>query len=809
MDRRSFVAAVVIAPSAAALKTGRETLLTRLGASAPTENGAGGAAAVTKVAPKVAFVATPLPLTAVRLTGGPLKRAQERDAQYLLDLDPDRMLSFYRTRAGLPKKAEPYGGWDGEGRQLTGHITGHHLSAVSYMYAATSDERFKQRADYIVGELKAVQDAHRNGYVGAIMGGEEAFNQLATGNVRSAPFDLNGLWSPWYTLHKTFAGLRDAYRHTSNRTALDVEVRFAEWAERILSRLDDAQTQKMLGTEFGGMNEVLADLYADTGDRRWLDLSYHFEYRAVVDPWKHFEDDLNGLHGNATIPKAIGSVTRFIYTGDLNDGFAGSFFWDRVVHHHTFASGGHGKDEYFREPDHLSRITEGRTAESCNVYNMLKLTRALFALRPDADYAEFQERALFNHALGSMDPDDFAMCYMVPVGHGVRKEYQNMAQSFTCCVGSGMENHALHGFGLYYAGADRLWVNVYAPSTASWDAAGVRLAMDTSFPEGDEATLKIEAAPSKPLTLLLRRPRWAGDGFAIALNGTRHDQHAEPGSYVALTRTWKAGDSVTVTMPKALQLEPLVDNPVRTAIMWGPLMLAGDLGPEPPRGAGRGRGTAPAAVDVPALVSTSRNPADWLKPIPGRPGEFQTDGVGRDMDVSLAPFYRLHRRTYMGYFDLYSPSDWEKKTAADAAERERQRELEAATVAYLEPGNPQRERDFNQQGENTTPTRVEQRAGRGGRGWFSFDMPVDPARANALVVTYHMDSRRARTFDILVDGRPLAHEAFAVASDDRFVDREYALPAALVAGRQKVTVRFQATDGNDMSAVFGLRVVRR
>ena len=795
------MATVVIAPSAAAVGAAfdQKTRSRPAPSSAPPH----------AVSPKVTAVAAPLPLTAVRLTGGPLKRAQERDAEYLLSLDPDRMLSFYRTRAGLPKKAEPYGGWDGEGRQLTGHIAGHHLSAVSYMYAATGDSRFKQRADYIVGELKIVQDAHKDGYVGAIMGGQEAFDKLAKGEIRSSAFDLNGLWSPWYTLHKTFAGLRDAYRHTGNRTALEVEVGFAEWADRILSALDDAQTQKMLGTEFGGMNEVLADLYADTGDQRWLDLSYHFEYRAVVDPWKHFEDDLNGLHGNATIPKAIGSLTRFTYTGDLNDAVAASFFWDRVVHHHTFASGGDGKDEYFREPDRLSRIIDGRTAESCNVYNMLKLTRALFALRPDADYAEFQERALFNHALGSMDPDEFAMCYMVPVGRGVTKEYQNMAQSFTCCVGTGMENHALHGLGLYNAGADRLWVNVYAPSTASWDAAGVKLAMDTTFPEGDSASLEVVAAPAKPLTFLLRRPRWAGEGFTVAVNGVAEQDLPKPASYVELKRTWKAGDTITLNLPKTLRLEPLVNNPRRTAIMWGPLMLAGDLGPEPARPAGRGRGTPPPPIDVPTLVSESRNPEDWLKPIEAKPGEFQTTGVGRDKDIQLAPFYRLHRRTYMGYFDVYTPADWDKKKTDDAAEHERQQRLVAATVAYLEPGNAEREREFNQQGEATTVARVDRRSGRTGRGWFSFDMPVDGSTANVLVATYHADSRRARSFDVLVDGQSLAHEAFDISSDDQFFDREYVIPTALTQGKQKVTVRFQATDGNDIAAVFGIRIIRR
>ena len=777
------------------------------------------------ITPKIAESARPLPLNAVRLTGGPLKRAQELDADYLLKLEPDRMLSFYRTRAGLPKKAEPYGGWDGEGRQLTGHIAGHYLSAVSYMWAATGDPRFKQRADYIVNELKLVQDAHKNGYLGAIMGGEEAFNEVAKGNIKSASFDLNGLWSPWYTLHKTYAGLRDAYRFTGNRAALDIELKYAEWAESILLKLDDAQTQKMLNTEFGGMNEVLADLYADTGDKRWLDLSYHFELRSVMDPLKRHEDDLNGLHGNATIPKAIGSLARFIYTGNLDDAFAAGFFWDRAARHHSFATGGDGKDEYFREADRLSNIIDGRTAESCNVYNMLKLTRELFALRPDEEYAAFQERALFNHVLGSIDPEDGSTCYMVPVGRGVRREYQDMLPngtrqgSFTCCVGTGMENHALHGFGLYYVSrgsersalpgaGDRLWVNLYAPSTADWAAAGVKVALDTTFPEGDSATLTLTLAAPKTFTLALRRPKWAGDGFAVKVDGeaVSGPSIAEPGSYVELKRAWKSGDTIELTMPKALHLEPLANDPRRVAIMWGPLVMAGDLGPEPARGAGRGQ--APVALDIPVIVAASRKPSDWLTPVAGKPGTFRTDGVGKSHDVDLVPFYRLHRHVYMGYFDLYSPAEWAARMQEAAAELNHQRQLEAATIGYLTPGASQ-EAQFNQQGESTSIVRVEQRTGRTGRGWFSYDLPVDPAKPNVLVVTYHSDSRRPRTFDILVDGQPLAQEQFEIASDNRFLDREYPLPAAAVSAKQKVTVRFQATGGNDIAAVFGLRVIRR
>jgi DUF1680 family protein len=787
-----------------------------IGAAVEQQKTRSGALALHPVKPKVAELAKPLPLSAVRLTGGPLKRAQELDADYLLKLEPDRMLAFYRLRAGLPKKGEPYGGWDGDKRNLTGHIAGHYLSAVSYMWAATGDPRFKQRADYIVSELKAVQDKQGDGYVFALLNGKQNFEDVSNGNIRSSGFDLNDMWSPWYVLHKTYAGLRDAYRYTGNRTALDVEIRAAKWAETILSRMNDAQTQKMLNTEFGGMNEVLADLYADTGDTRWLDLSHHFEFRAVVDPWKEHEDDLNGLHGNATIPKAIGSFVRFLYTGDLNDGFASAFFWDRVAKHHSFATGGDGKDEYFREADHLSNIIDGRTAESCNVYNMLKLTRDLFAVRPDDEYAEFQERALFNHVLGSIDPEDGRMCYMVPVGEGVRREYQDMlpsgtrSGSFTCCVGTGMENHALHGYGVYYESPHKLWVNIFAPSTAEWTAEGVKLAMETSFPEGDAAKLTLTLAAPKTFTIAMRRPRWALEGFAAKIDGETVPESMVPGpaSYVELKRTWKTGDTIELTMPKTLRLEPLANDPHRAAIMWGPLVMAGDLGPEPPRGAGRGS-QAPPSLDVPVIVSTSANPSDWLKPVADKPGTFRTEGVGKGHDVEVSPFYRLHRRLYMAYFDVYTPSDWAKKAAQVTAERERQRALEAATVAYLQPGEMQPERDFNQQGENTTVARLGLRTGRTGRGWFSFDMPVDPLKDNALVVTYHADSRRPRTFDILVDGRPLAQERLEISSDNRYFDRDYALPPDMVRGKQKVTVRFQATGGNDIAAVFGIRVVRR
>ncbi|MCX8107573.1 MAG: glycoside hydrolase family 127 protein, partial [Verrucomicrobiae bacterium] len=456
-----------------------------------------------------------------------LKHAQDLNARYLLALEPDRMLAGYMIRAGLEPKAKGYTGWDSvEGKQLTGHIAGHYLSAVSLMYAATGDTRFKERADYLVSELKKVQDKRGSGYLGAVADsrgtdGEIIFQQIAKGNIRSTGFDLNGMWSPWYTLHKMFAGLRDAYRYTGNKTALEVETRFATWAENILSQLSDAQIQQMLNTEFGGMNEVLVDLYLDTGNKRWLDLSYKFEHRAFTLPLMRHQDNLAGKHGNTQIPKMIGSITRFAATGNPGDGFAASFFWDRVVRHHTYATGGHGKDEYFGEPDQLSDRVDGRTAETCNVYNMLKLTRKLFALRPDAYYADFHERALFNHILASQDPEEGWVCYMVPVGRGVQREYErNMLNGgFTCCTASSMESHALHGDGIYYESSDKFWINLFVPSTATWASGGAKIVVDTGFPEGDAATVKLELDSPREFTLAIRRPFWAGENFAVKVNG--------------------------------------------------------------------------------------------------------------------------------------------------------------------------------------------------------------------------------------------------------------------------------------------------
>ena len=778
-----------------------------------------------KLKPVVPDVARPLPLASVRLTGGPLKRAQDLDAAYLLTLEPDRMLAFYRVRAGLEPKAHGYTGWDADGRQLTGHIAGHYLSAVSLMWSATGDARFKQRADYIVSELKVVQEKNGDGFAGALAGVKEAFAQVSKGNIRAANFDLNGLWSPWYTLHKTFAGLRDAYRHTGNQAALDIAVKFAQWASTYLAPMDDATVQRMLATEFGGMNEMMADLFADTGDRRWLDLSYKFEHKAVLDPLKRGQDPLSSLHGNTQVPKLVGSASRYASAGDKSDLDAATAFWNHVVNHHTFATGGHGKDEYFREPDRLGNITEGRTAETCNVYNMLKLTRKLFALQPDVRYAEFHERALFNHILGSIDSEDGATCYMVPVGSGVRREYADMQRSFTCCVGTGMESHALHGLGLYYESEDKLWVNVYAPSTADWEAAGVRLDMATTFPDGDAAALTLNLRAPRDFTLALRRPAWAGTGFAVTVNGQPIASLPAAGSYVDIKRTWRSGDRVALVLPKTLRLEPASAlgaisgeaGSMKAAVMWGPLVLAGDLGAAPRRREdGDGDGVRSAAPEPVALVTT-QPVSEWLTPLSNRPGAFRASAVAHTIstqtpfDVDFSPFYAMHRRTYTAYWNLLSREELARRSSELLAEKERVRALDAATVTAVEMGDRESEKRFNLESEESSVIRTDGRAGRRAIKWFSFDLPLPRERpaALAVVATYNSDQRRPRSFDVSIAGQRVASETQAQGSVSRFYEKEYPVTADLVRDRQTITVRFEATNGYEVTPVFGLRLVRR
>ncbi len=753
-----------------------------------------------KITPAAPPKAQPFYLHDVRLLDGPFKAGQDIGANYLLSLEPDRLLSNFRKEAGLPTKVEQYGGW--EMRGVSGHTLGHYLSACAMAWASTGDQKFLDRVNHIVDELAACQQANGDGYVAAIPGGKKAYAEVAAGNIRSAGFDLNGVWVPNYTMHKVLAGLRDAYRLGGNQKALEVSKGLAGWFEKNLSGLNEEQMQKILAAEHGGMNEVFADLYADTGDARYLALSRRFHHKAILDPLALGDDILPGKHANTQIPKIIGLATRYELTGDVSDRAAAQFFWDRVVHHHSYVTGGHCEGEHFGPPDKLNDRLTPVTTETCNVYNMLKLTEHVFGWNPNADAADFYERALLNHIRGSQHPDG-RVIYNVSLKPGFHKEYQPLTNDFTCCMGTGMENHVKYGEGIYFHDDSGIWVNLFIASALNWKSRNVRLRQQTQWPDGDHSTITVTCPQPKEFTLRIRHPFWA-DTLTVKVNGQLVSDSTSPSSYCQIKRTWKSGDQVEVTFPMALRTEAMPDNPNRIAVFYGPTLLAADLGAvENPR--------ANQPGFVPVLLTDGRPVGDWVKPISLAEEKFQTVNVGKPHEVELVPFHRLHDRRYTVYLDRFTAGDWAIKQAEFQAEEQGARELEARTVDVFRPGEMQPERDHNVQGEKSDPVEAMGRKLRHAYdgGWFSFEMKVDSAKRNELVCTWWGNESGERNFDILVDGTKIASQKLTNKKTGQFWDATYPIPAELTKGKDKVTIKLQAQAGNFAGGLFGSRMLKQ
>jgi uncharacterized protein len=736
----------------------------------------------------------------VRLLDGPFKNAMMRDAAYLLRLEPDRLLSGFRKEAGLKPKGETYGGW--EAMTIAGHSLGHYLSACALMFASTGDTRFRDRVNYIVAELEACQRANGNGYVAAIPNGKKIFQEVSAGDIRVKPFDLNGGWVPWYTLHKLFAGLLDANRYTQNAAALSIAVKLADWAGTAVGNLSEEQFQHMLGCEHGGMNEVLAELYARTGEEKYLKLSRRFHHKAVLEPLALREDRLQGLHANTQIPKLIGLARRYELTGDRFDKTAAEFFWERVVHHHSYVNGGNSDHERFGAPDQLSNRLSEESSETCNTYNMLKLTRHLFEWHAAAELADYYERALYNHILASQDPNDGMVCYYVPMKAGSQKEYSKPFDSFWCCVGTGMENHAKYGEAIYFHNNDALWVNLFIPSELTWREKQLSLNQQTRYPESEKVNFTIKTARPLDFALRLRYPGWARNA-AVTVNGRSQTVDAKPGSFIEIKRTWKTGDRVELTLPMSLRLEAMPDNRQRVAIFYGPTLLAGDLGAEQ---------SEPNGVSlIPALITSTREPSTWLTPVAQHPVTFRTASVGKPDDVTLYPFYAMHHKRYAVYWDLLTAQQWVERETNYRNELERLKRLEASTIDFVQPGETDAERAHNMQGERTETGENSRRKWRHARdgGWLSFDLKVLPDRPVALVVSYWGSETGPRKFDVFVGGTKIGSQSLQNDKPSEFFDVTYAIPEEITRGQNKITVRFQAQPENTAGGFYGLRVVRK
>jgi DUF1680 family protein len=614
----------------------------------------------------------------VRLLDSPFKTAMELDAAYLLSLEADRFLSRYREFAGLKPKAETYGGW--ERATISGHSLGHYLTAISKLYASTGDERLLEKVNYTVDELLLCQKAWGNGFVGGFPKSKEVFAEIKAGNIRTAGFDLNGLWVPWYNLHKLYMGLVDARLYCDSEKAKDILIKSTDWAWDVVGGLTDEQFEKMLHCEHGGINEAFAEIYALTGYQKALKLAERFYHHRVLDPLARREDNLTGLHSNTQIPKLIGLARLYRLTGRDKYNTASSFFWETIVNNRTYVNGGNTDGEYFFPPEEFSRHLSVHTTETCNTYNMLKLTRQLFAINPRAEYADYYERALYNHILASQDPREGMMIYFCPLKSGHFKTYNTPFDSFWCCTGTGMENHVKYGDSIYFYGGDALYVNLFIPSVLDYRDKGLTVVQQTGYPLDGKVQIQLIVDKPVKLAVKIRRPHWVKDDLIMTVNGKAYPVNASSGGYITIDRLWKSSAEIKLTLPMKLRTEFMPYNPNKIAFFYGPVLLAGALGTDgiedvDPHAGKRNKFDNVPSPPIPVIVAADKKIDEYVKPA-DKPGNFIVDGSmlkmpGTDStaDIRLIPFYKTHYQRYMVYWDMYSRQGWEKRKEQFEAEQ--------------------------------------------------------------------------------------------------------------------------------------------
>lgn len=610
-----------------------------------------------------AFVAAPtleaFPLTDVRLLEGPFLESQKRDEAYLLKLEPDRLLHNFRVNAGLEPKAPVYGGWESVQMwadiRAQGHTLGHYLTAASLMFASTGHDEMKQRVDYVVAELKECQDAGKTGLICAFPDKSAQIDNLVAGR--------RAIGVPWYTLHKIFAGLRDAHLVCGSAPARDVLVKLADWALEVTHAMTDDQFQKMLGIEHGGMNEVLADVYALTNDDKYLAMAERFCHQAILIPLSEGRDTLDNLHSNTQIPKVVGFERLYQLTGKPQYHAAAEFFWKTVTTTRSFATGGNGDNEHFFPINEFARrLSSAKTMETCCSYNMLRLTRVLFVTNPTAAYGDYYERTLCNAILGSQDPDTGMMTYFQSTRPGYIKLFCTPFDSFWCCTGTGIENHAKYGDSIYFRGRpdgpqrDSFYVNLFIASTLSCKEKGIELKQITSFPESGKTRLEIKSGAPQNVTLHIRHPGWARTA-SVSVNGKAAELSRKPGSFVELKRRWKNGDVVDVEFPMTVGAELLPGTTDIAAVVYGPLVLVGALGHEVKPGEDlhvneRTIGSVfNEPIDVPTFAGEFSEISAKIKPSGGAL-MFKTGGLGRPDDVALVPYYKMAHQHYNMYWKI-------------------------------------------------------------------------------------------------------------------------------------------------------------
>lgn len=605
-----------------------------------------------RVKVRVPMKAYSFDLKDVRLLESPFKDNMKRDAIWLMSIGTDRLLHDFRVNAGMAVHAPALGGWESMDSELRGHTTGHVMSAPALLYASTGDSAYKKKGDSLVAGLAKVQRVLGDGgYLSAFP--EHLIDRCIAGK---------RVWAPWYTLHKIMAGLIDMYWYAGNDQAREVAEKMAAWAYRKLSPLSKEQLAVMLRNEYGGMNEAFYNLYSITGNPHDLTLAGMFYNKKLMDPLAAGKDVLGGLHANTQIPKVIGEARGYELTADPKLAGIARFFWNTVVGTQTYANGGNSDHEHFVNPGDLSVHLTGYTQETCNTYNMLKLTRHLFCWSTSEKYLDYYERALYNDILPQQDPATGMVCYFTPLKAGVFKVYSTRYQSFWCCVGTGFESHAKYGEGIYYHDDKGVYVALFIPSVLTWKEKGITLTQHTAYPLQPATTLTISTQKPVEMPLYLRYPAWATGGAAVSINGKIVKVHQKAGTFITLSRKWRNGDQIRVTWPMSLHLIPTPDDLSVAAVAYGPLVLAaaegtrGIVPPAPFSDPEKNNDYYTYDYHIPAgipdtLERRGSSITDWIKPVSGEPLRFQAKDA-KGQPVTLEPFYQIHRQRYVVYWHL-------------------------------------------------------------------------------------------------------------------------------------------------------------
>ena len=594
---------------------------------------------------KVPWKVRPFPMTQVRLGDGPCKQAQEADRQYLNSLPPDRLLHTFRLNAGLPSSAQPFGGWEAPDCELRGHYAGgHYLSAAALMYASTGDEELKAKANTVVAELGKCQDALKSGYLSAFP--IDFFDRLR---------ERQRVWAPFYTIHKIIAGNLDMYVHCGNEQALQIAEKMAGWTAGYTQSLSYEHMQRVLGTEYGGMGEVLSNLYAVTGKEHYLEVAQRFDHKQFFDPLAGHRDELKGLHANTHIPQVIAAARYYEVTGDRRYYDIADYFWNEVVGERSYCTGGTSNHESWNtDPGKLANELSTSTTEDCCAYNMMKLTRHLFGWTADARLMDYYERTVFSHRLGTINPEDGTMMYYLPLASGYWKTFGKPFDAFWCCTGTGSEEYAKLTDTIYFHDDDSLYVNLYIDSQLEWPEKGLRVRQETRFPEQEGSSFTISAKSPVQMAINLRIPYWARGGN-VKINGTTLPAFASPSSYLSLNRVWKNGDKIELSLPMGLHIDPMPDDATVQAVMYGPLVLAGSFDPVTNEMMYGDYEPKPGDVHkVPDIVADAGKPTAWIEPDPKQALTFRT--VGQAEPATLVPLYKIIRNRYSVYWKVGNKS---------------------------------------------------------------------------------------------------------------------------------------------------------